>query len=115
MGWIIAKRAGLGLLQLVVVVFVIFLLMSAAPGDPAARVAGESATVEQIDEVRAEMGLNRPLLVQFGEWIGNTRSTPMPSDTLRTVNVRFVPAPRVLITTPWNIWARSLSPSITRT
>jgi len=71
MGWIIAKRAGLGILQLVVVVFVIFLLMSAAPGDPASRVAGDNATVEQIDKIRTEMGLDRPLLVQFGAWMGN--------------------------------------------
>src|SRR5262245_29226792 len=43
------------------------------------------------------------------------RSTPMPSVTLRTVNVVRGPEPRRLITVPWKTWARSLSPSITRT
>src|SRR5215831_8510914 len=43
------------------------------------------------------------------------RSTPMPSVTLRTVNVVRGPDPRRLITIPWKTCARSLSPSITRT
>src|SRR5262245_2187489 len=43
------------------------------------------------------------------------RSTPIPSVTLRTVNVVRGPDPRRLITIPWKTCARSLSPSITRT
>jgi peptide/nickel transport system permease protein len=71
MPWIIAKRIALGVLQLAVVVFLIFLLVAASPGDPAARVAGEAASQEQIAEVRTRMGLDDPLVVQFGHWVGS--------------------------------------------
>ncbi len=52
----------------VVAVFVFFLLRF-APGDPAAIIAGEDATVEHIAAVRAKLGLDRPVLEQFGLWI----------------------------------------------
>jgi peptide/nickel transport system permease protein len=55
---------------LVVAVFV-FLLLRLTPGDPAAVIAGDSATSEQIEQIRESLGLNEPLITQFGIWIGN--------------------------------------------
>jgi peptide/nickel transport system permease protein len=52
----------------VVAVFVFFLLRF-APGDPAAIIAGEDATVEHIATVRAKLGLDRPVLEQFALWL----------------------------------------------
>lgn len=52
---------------LFVTVFV-FLLSHLAPGDPAALIAGENATPEQIAEIRERLQLNEPLVVQFGIW-----------------------------------------------
>jgi peptide/nickel transport system permease protein len=52
----------------VVAVFVFFLLRL-APGDPAAIIAGEDATVEAIAAVRAKLGLDRPVLEQFVLWL----------------------------------------------
>jgi peptide/nickel transport system permease protein len=52
----------------VVAVFVFFLLRL-APGDPAAIMAGDDATVESIAAVRARLGLDRPVLEQFGLWL----------------------------------------------
>ena len=56
--------------MLVVAVF-IFLLLRLTPGDPAAMIAGDYASEAQIAEIREKLGLNEPLLVQFGIWIGN--------------------------------------------
>ena len=53
-----------------VVAVVIFALLHLAPGDPAAVIAGDHATVEEVAKVRAQLGLDRPLLAQFGSWIG---------------------------------------------
>ncbi|MBI3529028.1 MAG: ABC transporter permease [Betaproteobacteria bacterium] len=53
---------------LVVAVFV-FLMLRLTPGDPAAVIAGDSATTEQIAKIRDSLGLNRSLAVQFGIWI----------------------------------------------
>ena len=56
--------------MLVVAVF-IFLLLRLTPGDPAAMIAGDYASEAQIAEIREKLGLNEPMLVQFGIWIGN--------------------------------------------
>jgi peptide/nickel transport system permease protein len=56
---------------LLVVAVVVFLLLRLTPGDPAAVIAGDVATNEQIEHIRESLGLNRPLLVQFGIWFGN--------------------------------------------
>ena len=54
-----------------IVAVLVFLLLRRVPGDPAAIIAGDSATVEQIEQIREGLGLNRPLVVQFGIWITN--------------------------------------------
>ncbi len=53
-----------------VVAVLVFLLLRLTPGDPAAILAGDAATSEQIAAIRAELGLDRPLVVQFGIWLG---------------------------------------------
>ena len=54
-----------------VVAVVVFALLHLAPGDPAAVIAGDQATVQEIEKVRAQLGLDRPLAVQFASWIGD--------------------------------------------
>jgi peptide/nickel transport system permease protein len=51
------------------VAVVVFLLLHLSPGDPAAIIAGDNARAEDIERIRASLGLDRPLLVQFAEWI----------------------------------------------
>ncbi|MEJ8475714.1 ABC transporter permease [Roseibium algae] len=48
----------------------VFLLLRLTPGDPAAILAGDSATPEQLERIRTSLGLNDSLLTQFGTWIG---------------------------------------------
>ncbi len=49
----------------------VFLLLRLTPGDPAAIIAGDTATPEQLEAIRTSLGLNDPLLVQFVNWIGD--------------------------------------------
>ncbi len=49
----------------------IFLLLRLTPGDPAAIIAGDFATTEQIAEIRKKLGLSEPLWKQFFIWFGN--------------------------------------------
>ena len=49
----------------------VFLLLHLVPGDPAETVAGPDATPDVIQAVRQKMGLDRPLPVQYGIWLGN--------------------------------------------
>jgi len=49
----------------------VFLLLRLTPGDPAAILAGDAASSEQIAAIRASLGLDRSLPVQFGIWLAN--------------------------------------------
>ena len=53
----------------VVAVFV-FLLLRLTGGDPAAIIAGDSATTQQVAEIRVKLGLERPIVQQFALWVG---------------------------------------------
>lgn len=52
-------------------VFVVFFISNVIPTDPARIVAGENATTAQVEALRAEMGLDQPLYVQFGRYIAD--------------------------------------------
>ncbi|MBV8925880.1 MAG: ABC transporter permease [Bradyrhizobium sp.] len=51
------------------VALVVFLLLRLTPGDPAAVLAGDTATPAQLERIRASLGLNEPLYIQFFTWI----------------------------------------------
>jgi peptide/nickel transport system permease protein len=51
------------------VVTVVFLALRLIPGDPAIALAGEKASEEQIERMREELGLKRPLVVQYFEFV----------------------------------------------
>jgi len=53
-----------------VVAFVVFSLLYLTPGDPAAIIAGDIATSEDIKRIHERLGLDDPFLVQFGRWVG---------------------------------------------
>ncbi len=82
---ILSRLAG-AIPNIIGVVIVTFILTRALPGDPAAFFAGPSATKEAIEEVRKSLGLDAPLIVQFGRYVrdlgqgklGNSLSTGQP-------------------------------------
>jgi peptide/nickel transport system permease protein len=53
-----------------VVAIFVFLLLRLTGGDPAAIIAGDSATTQQVAEIRLKLGLERPIVEQFAIWIG---------------------------------------------
>ena len=67
----VLKRLALAVPSLIGVVIVTFLLARALPGDPAAYFAGPAATKEAIEQVRAKLGLDRPLPVQFVRYVSD--------------------------------------------
>jgi peptide/nickel transport system permease protein len=52
-----------------IVAIIVFSLLYLTPGDPAAVLAGEQATAEDIERLRVSLGLDQPYLVRFGQWI----------------------------------------------
>ncbi|MBT2699912.1 ABC transporter permease [Bacillus sp. ISL-40] len=53
------------------VTFVVFFIMQLVPGDPAVLLAGEGASKETVNAIREQLGLNRPLLVQYFDYLLN--------------------------------------------
>jgi peptide/nickel transport system permease protein len=53
-----------------VVALFVFLLLRLTPGDPAAILAGDNATPEQLERIRVSLGLHEPLYTQFVTWVG---------------------------------------------
>ncbi|ARO15307.1 peptide/nickel transport system permease protein [Ketogulonicigenium robustum] len=64
------ERIGLALCVCLAVSILAFTLLNAS-GDLAVSLAGEEATPAQIEAMREELGLNRPLVVRYAEWLGN--------------------------------------------
>ena len=63
------RRIAAVLPVLLVVSLVVFLILRLAPGDPAAAIAGNNATNEDIDRIREQLGLTKPLFTQFTIWL----------------------------------------------
>ena len=59
---------------LLIVAVLVFLLLRLTPGDPAAIIAGDAASPENVAKIRENLGLSKPLITQFGIWFGNLLS-----------------------------------------
>ena len=66
---LIGRRLAALVPVMLVVSFVVFMLSALIPGDVASVVAGEGAPPERVAQVRAELGLDQPLLVQYWDWL----------------------------------------------
>jgi peptide/nickel transport system permease protein len=65
----IARRILATIPVMAVVALFVFSLLYIAPGDPAAVIAGDQATPADVERIRQNLGLDRPFLVRFGEWV----------------------------------------------
>ncbi len=65
----VLKRLGATVVVMAVVAFFVFSLLYLTPGDPAAVIAGDIATDEDIKRIRQSLGLDDPFLVRFGNWV----------------------------------------------
>ncbi len=70
MGVYIAGRLASTFVVMAIVGLIVFLLLHLAPGSPAAIIAGDNATSAQIAAINHQLGLDRPLPVQFLVWAG---------------------------------------------
>jgi peptide/nickel transport system permease protein len=82
---------------LVFVALFVFFLLRLTPGDPAVLIAGDQATTAQIETIREQLGLNRPLLDQLVAWAGQLargdlgRSVFSDMEVTRLIGLRVEP------------------------
>jgi peptide/nickel transport system permease protein len=65
----ILKRLGLAMITLVILSMIIFAASSVLPGNVGRSVLGPFATQESVDALNAQLGTNRPLVVQYKDWV----------------------------------------------
>ncbi|HEX4811431.1 MAG TPA: ABC transporter permease [Nonomuraea sp.] len=67
----IGRRLGVAAVSIVGVAVLIFFITQLLPGDPARIAAGQYASNEQVEQVRARYGLDQPIMVQFGGYLAD--------------------------------------------
>lgn len=110
----VVRRLLLGLLVLWLVSIVVFAATQALPGDPARAILGRTATPASLAALREQLGLDRPVLEQYWEWIlgllqgdlGTSLAAQRPVSELlsdRLVNTAFLVLCAGLISIPLSI------------
>jgi len=111
---LIFKRLGYGLITLLVISIIIFFMVELLPGDIAQAVLGQGATEENLAALREEMGLNKPAVVRYLEWlsgavVGNFGESIVTGErvssviTERFINTLFLAAYAAVIAVPFAI------------
>lgn len=95
--------------MLIAVTFVVFVLISLAPGDAAASLAGENPTQERIDEIRTTLGLDDPLLSRYFSWLGSAASGDFGSSLANGASVAALIGSRLPATLSLVMVAMSLT------
>ncbi len=99
------------LLVLLIASLVIFLLIDAAPpGDPAEIMLGTSAQPDTLAALRAELGLDQPLMVRYFDWLGGGVITggDLGQSYTYGVSVSGLIAERMMVTLPLTLMATIL-------
>jgi peptide/nickel transport system permease protein len=84
---------------MLIVAFFVFSLLYLAPGDPAAIIAGDQATPADVERIRASLGLDRPFLVRFGEWLWQIMHGDLGNSIFTNLPVSHMIAQRIEPTT----------------
>jgi peptide/nickel transport system permease protein len=94
----IIRRALLNVIVLLLITILAFSLIHIMPGDPAVSALGMDASKEQIDKLRKELWLDRPLLVQYGHWLSNAIQGDLGKSVIYREDVTGMIATRLPIT-----------------
>jgi peptide/nickel transport system permease protein len=105
----ILRRLALTIIVLVIISFISFLLVYIMPGDPAAAALGLSATPEQVKELRHELWLDRPFVIQYFHWVGNAVRGDFGISIAYRDPISTIFKERVPITLYLSFWAFLLS------
>ena len=105
----IARR----LLASIPVIFIVgvltFSILHIAPGDPAVLMAGEEATPEDVEEMRKALGFDKPIIVQFGKWVGRLLKGDLGTSIFSQHSIASLMKPRIQPTLSLAVLAITLS------
>ena len=105
MGSFIIRRLFHTLVVVFIVTIISFLLMQLIPGDPVLTMLGTEATEEQIEALRAELWLDRPIHIQYIHWLGNILQGDFGTSITLRQDVSTILAKRIPVTLYLSFWA----------
>ncbi len=100
----LVKRIAATVPVLFIVAVLVFLLLRLTPGDPAAIIAGDAASPENVAKIRENLGLSKPLIVQFGIWFGNVLAGDLGESYFFKVKVAALILQRIEPTLALSFW-----------
>lgn len=106
---LVAERLALGVLLLFAASALLFGLTEILPGDAAQAILGQGATAENLANLREEMGLNRPALTRYVEWLGGIVTGDMGTALTNKLPIADQVARRMSATLFLAFWAAIIS------
>jgi peptide/nickel transport system permease protein len=89
------RRVAATIPVILIVALFVFSLLYIAPGDPAAIIAGDQATPSDVERIRASLGLDRPFLVRFFDWLWNVLNGDLGTSIFTNLPVTHMIAQRI--------------------
>ena len=93
--WLICRRIGAAVVTLLIVSMVVFAITAVLPGDAAQQALWQFATPEQVAALRVELGLDKPGVVRYLQWLWNLLRGDLGTSVSSAMPVRELMAGRV--------------------
>lgn len=105
----VVRRVGVFLISVIVASALVFSVMSILPGDPAQVMLGTRATPAAVEALRTELGLNRPLPVQYLDWLAGVLRGDLGTSIFSGQDIADQISARLRVTVPLALMAMTLT------
>ncbi len=102
---LIARRAVLSAVTLLLVSAFVFFVLEILPGDVATRILGRDATPESLQVLREQLGLDQPAMTRYLHWLGGLLTGDLGQSLVSSRSVSEVLAPRIFNTLALSVYA----------
>lgn len=108
----VIRRVGIYLFSLLMASLLVFATVSVLPGDPATVMLGTQATPQAVEALRTELGLDRPVLVQYLDWLAGAVTGDLGSSVFTGQEIGPQVASRLEVTLPLALMAITLTVAV---
>ena len=108
----LARRLAALIATLAVTALIVFIVLEILPGDPAAVLLGVNATPETLAALRADLGLDRPVILRFLGWIAGLLTGDLGTSYAYRVPVAQLIGERIQVTLPLTLMAMALASGV---
>jgi peptide/nickel transport system permease protein len=102
---LVIRRSLMSIVTLLLVSLIIFSMLEVLPGDVASRILGRDATAEMLEQLRTELGLDRPAPVRYLAWLGGLVTGDLGQSLVSSRPVAEILGPRIFNTVLLSVYA----------